>query len=361
MRPLVNFRVDLFGLKSSFSKTFVDVSIILVYDYYALQGSDYSWLEGVVGLAPSASNGTELFVDVLKRQKIIDRAVFSIDYRLINSKYAMTFGGIDTDRVPYLDNFTFADLIDDNTWTVGISSMKYDDLEFGGQAVKGYLDTNDNDLWLPPEDYKRWMNHTTYQKSCNKYGQHYQCVCSNASDGTISPIYITIGGYQYKMKPVNYIQIYYDSRERSTYCILLVRQSEDPSNSTVVLGQPFLKNFNIYYDTENKQIGIYGEDTTYAGSGGTYSGSTSSGSTKNGGTNSGGENTSGESGFIGIMISKLLGIFTAPDLKTGILIFSLIFNLFFLCFCCICCIGYRRKDGEDDEEQPLLYKKIDSG
>ena len=118
-----------------------------------------------MGLAPSAPNGTELFVQTLKKQGVIDKAVFNIDYRNTYDAFSMTFGGFDSDRTPFLSNFTFTDIYDEYSWTVGLSSMKYGELEFGGQAVKAILDTPDDYIRLPPEDFKRWYNYTSYQKS----------------------------------------------------------------------------------------------------------------------------------------------------------------------------------------------------
>ena len=233
--------------------------ICIAYVYEDFQGTNYGQLEGVLGLAPTALNGTETFVEALKRQGIIDRATFSIDYRFINNNYAMTFGGIDTNRVPYLHNFTFSDLYDDDSWSVAVSSMKYGDREFGGQAIKAILDIQDNNIRLPPEDYKRWANQTTYGTSCSFYGGEYRCPCQGVNDEQFDPLYFTISGYRYKLKPDTFM--YFTSNGRNYYCVFRIYPSKDPSNTTVTFGLAFLKNFNVYYDQENKQIGLYGEGT----------------------------------------------------------------------------------------------------
>ena len=210
-----------------------------------------------MGLAPTASPGSELFVEVLKKRGIIDVLAFSIDYRYFFSRYSMTFGGIDTERVPSLDNFTFTDLYEEDSWTVEITSMKYDNTEFGGQATKGFFDTNDLFLKLPPEDYKRWSSIVTSGKPCKKSGAEYRCSCTNQFDESLPSFDITFGGHTYKMKPENFVIHRTAPSGANSVCILQVHESEDPS--TVILGLPFLKNFDVYYDMEKKRIGIYQE------------------------------------------------------------------------------------------------------
>ena len=162
-------------------------------------------LDGVMGLAPTASPGSELFMEILKKRGIIDVLAFSIDYRNLDSMYSMTFGGVDTERVPGLENFTFTDLYEEDSWTVEITSMRYDNTEFGGQATKGFFNTHDGFLKLPPEDYKRWSSIVTSGKPCEKSGAEYRCRCTNQFDKSLPSFYITFGRHTYEMKPENFV------------------------------------------------------------------------------------------------------------------------------------------------------------
>ena len=230
--------------------------------------SVYNNEEGVMGLAPTASPGSELFMEVLKKRGIIDVLAFNIDYRYFGSKYSMTFGGIDTERVPSLDNFTFTDLYEENSWTVEITSMRYDNKEFGGQATKGFFNTHDQYLRLPPEDYKRWSNIIASRKSCEKSGVDYRCICKDRFEESLPSFHITFENHTYYMMPQKFIWERFNQTENRNYCIFQVRESEDPS--TVTLGLAFLKNANVYYDMEKKRIGIYQGSTISSrfGSGG---------------------------------------------------------------------------------------------
>ena len=43
---------------------------------------------------------------------------------------------------------------------------------------------------------------------------------------------------------------------------MIVRQS-NVFNATVILGDPFIRNYYIYHDMENKRIGMYGDHMVY--------------------------------------------------------------------------------------------------
>ena len=294
-----------------------------------------------MGLAPTASPGSELFIDTLKKQGIIDLATFNINYRDIDDKFSMAFGGIDIERVPYLDNFTFTELYDDYSWSVRVSSMKYGDLEFGQQVKRGVLNTPDDFIRLPPEDYKRWFSHVISGKSCIVYQGSYGWKCQSIAEGKYEPMYITIGNYEYKISPEIYITLLY--LDRVTYCRILVTESQDPSNSTVGLGLAFLKNFNVYYDMENKQIGLYGEHMKCTAS---DCGLQKGENTEDGDTND--KDTENK-------INKNSN--TELHLMTCLFIASFILNLIFIC---CCCWSRKEKDEKDDKEEPLLIQEQDS-
>ena len=86
--------------------TLSKVSNNIVFDDTNFRYSVYNNEEGVMGLAPTASPGSELFMEVLKKRGIIDVLAFNIDYRYFGSKYSMTFGGIDTEVVKTWNSFS---------------------------------------------------------------------------------------------------------------------------------------------------------------------------------------------------------------------------------------------------------------
>lgn len=121
--------------------------------------------DGIVGLLPTATGGSQLLVEQMKAQGYIKNAAFSVHY--IDSKYGseITFGGFDDSLVESIDNFTFTKLYDNNYWSVRLRGIKYGDIEIGGHAERGILDTGTSLLMLPEQDYNRWFTEITRNKT----------------------------------------------------------------------------------------------------------------------------------------------------------------------------------------------------
>ena len=302
-------------------------TIAIAIDSASLSTVAYIDFDGILGLAPSASSGSYSFVEIMKQQGIIDIASFSIDFRNNNEKSEIVFGGVNTDRVPGLQNFTFTKMHDDNSWNVQITSMKYGDLEFGGQAKQGIIDTGSTMLLLPTEDFKRWLNYTTYGKSCRLEGGIQNCACQSDTTGMFEPIYVTFDNYEYRIEPDQYM---YNSWHNNKHqCYLQIAEAKNSSVPTIVLGHPFIRNYYIYHDIDNKRLGLHGD---YMGS--------------NCLTSTCGDTKPKNKGFIfGFSITASLFI-------AGLLI----------CWCllCFCIIRNRRKDEKDEKEEPFLDPKRDT-
>lgn len=121
--------------------------------------------DGIVGLLPVHPSGGDLLVQKMKDQGLINNATFAI--RFIEEKYGseITFGGYNEEIVDNLIKFTFTNLYEHNYWSVGIQSMRYGDLQFGQQAQRGIIDTGTSLLMLPNQDYKRFIESITHQKT----------------------------------------------------------------------------------------------------------------------------------------------------------------------------------------------------
>ena len=77
----------------------------------------------------------------MKEQGIIDGETFGVYFIDINYGSDITFDGFDTERVLSIDNLTFTDFYDDNYQSARITLMRYGDVEIGGQARRGVIDT----------------------------------------------------------------------------------------------------------------------------------------------------------------------------------------------------------------------------
>ena len=212
---------------------------------------------------PSAPSGSDLFVQVMKDQGIIDVAAFGVQYtdELRGSK--VTFGGIDNKIVPHFDNLTFTNLYGRNYWDVSLTKMRYGDVEIGGQAIRGLIDTGSSFLMLPSQDYNRWLNAIRTNKTCGKYSIYQGCYCDGkTNDELFDPIYVKFDNYEYRIAPDQYInRITTGGRQ---FCYFLVGELKGFSSTpTAVLGDTFIRNYYIYHDMENRRVGLYGEYMEY--------------------------------------------------------------------------------------------------
>ena len=114
--------------------------------------------DGILGLSPTPRLGSDSFVLKMKQQGIIDTAAFGVYYG--DDKYGseITFGGVDTDRVPSIDDLTFTNLKDLDYWSVNIRSVKYGNIELNKEVRYGLIDTGTSIIILPYEEYKSFLS-----------------------------------------------------------------------------------------------------------------------------------------------------------------------------------------------------------
>ena len=103
---------------------------------------------------------------MMKQQKIIDTAAFGVYYDDKNGS-EITFGGIDTDRIPSLDKLSFADLYNDEYWSINITLVRYGKAEISNNSRYGILDTATSLILLPHEDYSQFVKQAQKGKVCH--------------------------------------------------------------------------------------------------------------------------------------------------------------------------------------------------
>ena len=78
------------------------------------------------------------------------------------------------------------------------------------------------------------------------------------------PIYIQFNDWEYKISPDQYVH-----RSNTTHgveiCSALVVHLSRVPDPTIILGAPFIRNYYIYHDMENKRVGVYGDYMIYVG------------------------------------------------------------------------------------------------
>ena len=162
--------------------------------------------DGILGLSPTPRLGSDSFVLKMKQQGIIDTAAFGVYYG--DDKYGseITFGGIDTDRVPSIDKLTFTDLKDLDYWSVNIRTIKYGDTVLNKEVRYGLINTGTPMIILPYEDFKSFKTEAEKGNACLSYSFTVQCEWEDLSnDGLSDPIYAKFNSWEYKISPDQYV------------------------------------------------------------------------------------------------------------------------------------------------------------
>ena len=131
--------------------------------------------DGILGLSPTPMYGSDSFVRKMKQQGIIDTAGFGVYYG--DDKYGseITFGGIDTTRVPSIDELTFTEIRDFEYWSVNIKTVKYGDTVLNKGVRYGIIDTGVSIITLPQEDYKKFETNAMKGNVCRSFIFILQC------------------------------------------------------------------------------------------------------------------------------------------------------------------------------------------
>ena len=207
-----------------------------------------------VRLLPSISSDAQSFVEELKKQKVIDKAIFTV--RFVDAEYGseITFGGFNQKIVQNMDNFTFTPLYDNRYWSVGIRKIRYGEVEIGGRASWGIIDTGSPMLLLPYEDYNRWFEEATKGKSCGDYKTFKGWYCLNVND--FRDIFILFNNYEYRITANHYVEkTMYNNK---MFCYFLVGKAQNSSIPSAILGDVFIRGYYILHDLDEERIGIYG-------------------------------------------------------------------------------------------------------
>ena len=73
-----------------------------------------------------------------------------------------------------------------------------------------------------------------------------------------------MNNWEYKISPDQFVHRIVKSDKVEICDTMIVRQS-NVFNTTVILGDPFIRNYYIYHDMENKRVGVYGDYMIYFG------------------------------------------------------------------------------------------------
>ena len=154
-----------------------------------------------------------------------------------------------------MDNFKFANLVNDYRWEVSSSKVAYNGEDQDLNALVAIFSTGTSLVLFESGngDWDKIYNNITSGKTwgySDKTGLR-TCQCNGIND--FKDISFTIGGHELTMKVNTWVRL-----ESSGLCSLYIDSiNYSDLTSTVILGYAFMKNYYIYYDINNTRIGFY--------------------------------------------------------------------------------------------------------
>ena len=206
------------------------------------------------GLAfPSLSDKYETFLTNLKKQKIIEKAIFSVfltDNKDSDKKSSILIGGYDLEKygkggtIQYVETYAQTGF-----WVIPLKSIKVGDDSIGRSSIAAIIDTGTSYILSPNEEIVEVMYWISKYGKCALIYDSLVCECTQTDWDTVFPnLTFGIGDYSFSLKPKSYFK-----RENGE-CVLLVK-SLGPKNFWI-LGDVFLRNFYTIFDMENNKIGF---------------------------------------------------------------------------------------------------------
>lgn len=219
--------------------------------------------DGLVGLSQGSSGYSELLVEELYLQGAIPVNAFGVGYKFTSSTSKIVLGGYDTSIVTDENDYIWIDLIDDFFWTIPIDGGYYGSIDLSLNAESGILDTGTSLMIFesPDGDWDNLWDEISYGFTCGYSSSSglRACYCSDVTD--FDDISFTIGDYIFTVTTDSYIE-----EESTGICAFYIDGVDYTfSPSGILMGDTFLRNFYIYHDADNSQVGFY-----MSGSGGGF-------------------------------------------------------------------------------------------
>lgn len=248
-----NIKYTKVGLSSSASSAISFLKTIEVTNTKLSIGST-NW-SGIVGLLPSTSSGSDLFIQKLFDSSIIPANSFGVYYTDSTSGSTITFGGFDTNRVSSISKFTFTTLLDTTYWKVSLRSVKYGNSTLENTSSAAVLDSGTSLIMWKSDTFNSFKSSLRNQLWGTLSSGFYACPCNSEND--FSSLYFLFNNYEYQVEPKEYISVTYVSGKKYCYFYLAA------SSSYLYLGDAFFRNYYIYHDISNKRVGLYGSYMVY--------------------------------------------------------------------------------------------------
>lgn len=233
--------------------TVADQPFILVNRDEDLDGLD---ADGVLGLAfDSLSDGYPTFVQTLKAQGVIDKAIFSFylndnDFsdEDVEPRSEVMIGGYDAAKYTSSQTIHWMKVFNSGYWSITLSKVKFGDAYLEGPAAVAIIDTGTS-LLIGPSDQVAQINKAIFKKH-NDY-------CATTDEG------LTLCECD-KIKDIKGLSFIFERKEYYIaskhlflevfgFCVMLVQPWDE---DIWILGNVFLRRYYSIYDMDNLQIGF---------------------------------------------------------------------------------------------------------
>lgn len=198
------------------------------------------------------------FVENMKKQGIIERAVFAIylsrsEYgQIAHQKNAslISFGDFDLSQFSTVESLVYIPVIsDDGHWALHLDSVSL----FGENIVQtsyyAVVDSGTSRILGPDNEVQALLAQFESRWKCSPSGGLLVCACG--WDPTLSQfpdIEFVLDGTALIVKPSMYVM------RRGTYCQLHIAGIHNPH--LWVLGTPFMRGYYTVFDMDDKEIGF---------------------------------------------------------------------------------------------------------
>jgi len=220
-------------------------------------------VDGIIGLGFDESENTTTFLENLRSQGVLEKNMFSIylAYDSDNQSHPgseLIIGGYDQ-KYMLSDDFTFFDLAQNDSWTIGMVSFSLGNVTYNSRSnATTAIDSGTSYIGVPSNEWDNIFSAlTAYDDSCQLTPDSPLTLCDCGSEediGFYPNLVVTLGDernvQQFVIPPEYYVNYLPDFQVCS---ILLVNNG---GFDVWLLGDIFMQRYYTLFDMENSRIGL---------------------------------------------------------------------------------------------------------
>jgi hypothetical protein len=204
--------------------------------------------DGMLGLGfKEASDGHLTFIENLKDQEEISRAVFS--FYLDGSNSVFTVGEYDFKVYGTGEYKSIQATNSAGFWTTSVEEFRVESTSFVNDINTVFFNIGNEKLVVPKDVLDGYFEKVSRKvNACINLGFMVSCVCEPGEYDDFPDLEIKISGNYFKIQAKNFIHAY------SKNCDLLLESGYDK----LVLGKPFFEEYYTVFDMDNMQVLVSG-------------------------------------------------------------------------------------------------------